>query len=104
MSRERVRGESMAEQKDKHWPIEVVSVSRVKPEFKWDSGLRITFRVKRDPDYMSFESTFSTPVGVDDSDAVRLARNYFHRTMAHVAEQSEGWKLTEEEVKGLVPS
>jgi hypothetical protein len=85
----------------KEWQIEVLSVHREKPKYKWDSGLRVTLRVVRNPESMSIDSTYIVPAGVDEANAVRLVRNYFHRTMKSLAEQTTDWFIPDEEAKGL---
>jgi hypothetical protein len=44
----------MAE-KQREWTINVASVTREEPAASWDSGLRVTMRVVRDPAFTSFD-------------------------------------------------
>jgi hypothetical protein len=41
------------------------------------------------------------PVGADEADAVRLVRNYFHRTMKLLADETADWFIPDEEARKL---
>ena len=89
------------EKSNQEWPIRLLGVVREKPLGKWDSGLRVTLQVVREPDFMSFSLTFPIPLGVDEADAVKLARNYLHRSMRFAADQTSAWMLSDEEISAI---
>jgi hypothetical protein len=77
-----------------------ITVARIEVDARGeqDAQVRITFQIDRAP------ISFQVPVSIrdfDDTEMVQAARSALHRTFVELAAQSQGWKLTSEDLRQL---
>lgn len=86
----------------KMFEIELVAVEpfedRGVPSYR---GTKLTFRVKRHPEAISFLVPLLVTKEYDDADMVRVARTYMHNTFKKLAEETAEWDQTPEELELL---
>lgn len=80
---------------DHKWPVRVTGLELSPKRITGDEdSVVLTFTVSRNPENLTFSVPIRAPIeSYDEKHAVAIARNYFHRVMASLAEQTADWKL-----------
>jgi hypothetical protein len=79
-----------------------ITVARIEVDARGeqDAQVRITFQIDRAP--ISFQVPVLLSIrDFDDTEMVQAARSALHRTFVELAAQSQGWKLTSEDLRQL---
>ncbi len=80
-----------------------IRLLRIEPdEHAEEPQMIVTFEVAGD--FTRFEVGIPVKTVVNDADLVKVARNGLHRIMASAAEESSGWVMSEEDMKGTTAS
>ena len=84
----------MQEFKIKVWRIEAVTANTT------DDQVCVTFEFKRGPTMFRIPITLKAK-DFDDTEMIQVARNELHRLFVELAEQTDKWTLTAEDIRKL---
>jgi hypothetical protein len=87
---------------ERNWPVRIHSIQETEIGRLKDKYVEVRLRVERP--HVPFDVPFLLPKDVDDASIIPLVRNYFHRSMKALAEQTASWELSEEDVQALSPA
>lgn len=83
-----------------NWPVTVRSVESYTkaPNQRF---LKVVFNVERSSEEYSFDIPMIVSGDIDDQHTIAVARNYFHRSMAALAEQTASWAIDAADLEGM---